>query len=211
LPRIPLPTLETMTPEQRRAYDEIVAGPRQRVVGPLGAALHQPELARVWAKFGEYLRFGTTVAPRWRELAILVTSRRWNSQVEWHIHAEAALRAGLPQSIVDAIRHAEPPTFEDPTDALVYEYARVMQMTGQVPEDLYAKALEQFQAVGVVELTAVIGYYTLVSMTLNAHDIPVGDDVEPPLRPVNGGVAFTGLTEIPAQISGQPTAMSGQR
>lgn len=201
MPRIPLPTPETMTPDQRRVYDEIVAGPRARVVGPLGAALYQPELARVWAPFGAYLRFGTTVPARWRELAILVTARRWNSQVEWHIHAEAGRRAGLPACVVDAIRHARPPAFDDHADALVYEYARALQMTGQVPDDVYGEVLERLQAVGVVELTAVIGYYTLVSMTLNAHEIPVADEVEPPLRAVDGGNAFTGLTDLPPAVS----------
>jgi 4-carboxymuconolactone decarboxylase len=27
--------------------------------------------------------------------------------------------------------------------------------------------------VGIVELTAVIGYYTMVAMTLNAHEMPM--------------------------------------
>jgi 4-carboxymuconolactone decarboxylase len=33
----------------------------------------------------------------------------------------------------------------------------------------------------VVELTALIGYYTMVAMTLNAHEIPLPSGVEPPL------------------------------
>jgi hypothetical protein len=35
-----------------------------------------------------------------------------------------------------------------------------------------------------VELTAIIGYYTMVSMTLNAHEIPLPDGAEAPLAPV---------------------------
>ena len=34
-----------------------------------------------------------------------------------------------------------------------------------------------------VELTALIGYYTMVAMTLNCHDIPLPDGVPPPLPP----------------------------
>ncbi len=209
MPRIPLPTPETMTREQRRVYDEILSGPRTRVVGPLGPALHQPELASVWAKFGEYLRFGTTIPARLRELAILVTARRWNSQVEWHIHAQAARRAGLPEDVLEAIRAADPPVFDDPLDALIYEYARAMQMTGQVPLDVYENVVEHFQAVGVVELTAVIGYYTLVSMTLNAHEIPMENDAPPPLVPARGRRDFVGLTDVPPASTPGPNGQGG--
>ena len=39
------------------------------------------------------------------------------------------------------------------------------------------------QGTRVVELTALIGYYTMVAMTLNCHDIPLPDGVAPPLPP----------------------------
>jgi 4-carboxymuconolactone decarboxylase len=38
--------------------------------------------------------------------------------------------------------------------------------------------------VGVVELTALIGYYTMVAMTLNAHEFPLPAGVEPPFAPL---------------------------
>ena len=43
--------------------------------------------------------------------------------------------------------------------------------------------LDRWQAVGAVELTALVGYYTMVAMTLNCHDIPLPDGVPPPLPP----------------------------
>ena len=82
---------------------------------------------------------------------------------------------------LDAIRARETPVFDNPDDAVVYEFARQIQETGQVEPDLYAQAVARWDAVGVVELTAVIGYYTMVSMTLNAHEIPMPDDAPPPL------------------------------
>lgn len=43
---------------------------------------------------------------------------------------------------------------------------------------------------GVVELTAVIGYYTMVSMTLNAREISLPEGVAPRLdAPLRGGFA----------------------
>ena len=179
--RIPLPTPDTMTDDQKRVYEKIVSGPRGRLVGPLRAALHSPELAERWQALGALLRFGTSLAPRVSELAIVVTARRWNSQIEWHIHAQAARAAGISDAVLDAIQAREKPVFDNADDAVVYEFARQIQETGQIEPDLYAQAVARWDAVGVVELTAVIGYYTMVSMTLNAHEIPMPDDAPPPL------------------------------
>ena len=93
--RIPLPTPETMTPEQRRVYDAVVSGPRGALRGPLLRALHRPELADKWQQLGELLRYRTSLPPRLSELAILVTARHCNCELEWHIHEEMALKAGL--------------------------------------------------------------------------------------------------------------------
>ncbi len=189
--RIPLVSPETLTPGQRRIYDAVVAGPRGAVVGPLRAALHSPELADRWQRLGEFLRYHTSLPPRLNELAILVTARRWNSQVEFYIHAKAARNAGLPELVIEAIRLAQPPAFDDADDADIYEYARALQETGQVPEPLYERIAARWGAVGIVEITAVIGYYTMVSMTLNVHEIPLPDDASPPLS------SGAGLTALP--------------
>ncbi len=76
-----------------------------------------------------------------------------------------------------------------------------MQELGQVSEDTYAQVWRDLGVAGVVELTAVIGYYTMVSMTLNAHEIPVPEGAEEPLQPVSsegsaGSTRFSGLTHL---------------
>ena len=48
----------------------------------------------------------------------------------------------------------------------------------------------------MVELTALIGYYTMVAMTLNAHEIPLPDGAKPPLRETGCGVARVGSTRF---------------
>jgi 4-carboxymuconolactone decarboxylase len=187
--RIPLPSPEEMSPEQRRIHDAVLAGPRGQVIGPLRAVIHSPDLAERWSRLGEFLRYGTCLPKRLNELAIVVTGRRWSSQVEWWVHARAAAEAGIPQSAIDAIQRGDAPFFDNADDALIYEFARQLQLSGQVPSPVYDAARERWGARGVVELTAVIGYYTMVSMTLNAHDIPLPDGVAPPLLAPEGGLA----------------------
>ncbi|MBI0538005.1 carboxymuconolactone decarboxylase family protein [Roseomonas sp. KE2513] len=187
--RIPLPSGEELSPEQRRVFDAVVAGPRGQVIGPLRAVIHNADLADRWSRLGEILRFGTSLPRRLNELAIIVTGRRWSSQVEWWVHARAAAEAGIAPEAIDAIRAGEPPSFDDAEEALVYEFARHLQLSGQVPLPVYEEAQQRWGARGVVELTAVIGYYTMVSMTLNAHEIPLPDGIAPPLQAPAEGLA----------------------
>ncbi len=194
MPRLHLPFADEMTAEQRDVHDEIVSGVRGRLVGPLRAVIHSPDLARRWSRLGEYLRFSTCLPRKLNELAILVTGRRWNSQVEFLIHAEAAKDAGLDPACIEAIRRGEAPTFTDEAEAEVYEFARLLQETGNVDDRAYKAIMARWGAGGVVELTAVIGYYTMVSMTLNVHEIPVPAGTELPLSAPDSG----GLTKLPA-------------
>ena len=97
--RLHLPSVDEMTPEQRDVHDEVVSGVRGRLVGPLRAVIHSPDLARRWSRLGEYLRFSTCLPKKLNELAIIVTGRRWNSQLEFLIHAEAAVAAGLDPAL----------------------------------------------------------------------------------------------------------------
>ncbi|MGW1424518.1 carboxymuconolactone decarboxylase family protein [Bradyrhizobium manausense] len=177
--RIPLLALTEMTPEQRRVYDKVVSGPRGRLIGPLRAAMQSPELAGRWSDLGEFLRFQTCLPARLSELAIISVGRRWTAQVEWWVHARTAIEAGLSSTVVEAIRDIASPVFNDRADFEVYEFTRELQTTGQVSEATYAAVMQRWGARGAVELTAVIGYYTMVSMTLNAHRIPVPETHEP--------------------------------
>ncbi|BDG70703.1 carboxymuconolactone decarboxylase family protein [Roseomonas fluvialis] len=190
MPRIPLPSTrdDLDSDAQREVWDRVVSGPRGRVVGPLRAAIHAPDLARAWSALGESLRFGTSLGKRMSELAIIVTGRRWSAQVEWTVHAQAAADAGLEADIIAAIRDGAPPRFTQPDDALVYDYARLLLRDGTVPATLHAQVTGRFGVKGVVELTALVGYYSMVAMTLNAHEIPLPDNATPQLSAPQEGL-----------------------
>ena len=165
------------------------------LVGPLRAAIHNPELARRWSALGEILRYDTTLPKRLTELAILVTGRRWTSQIEYFVHAKAALAVGVAADAIEAIRHGQAPRLP-PDEAEVYEFARQLQQTGQVALPAYQAIRSRWGDRGCVELTALIGYYTMVSMTLNAHEIPLPAGEPAALLPIEGD----GLASLPAAI-----------
>jgi 4-carboxymuconolactone decarboxylase len=175
-----------LTPEQKAIYDTVVNGPRGRMVGPLRAALHSPELADRWSKLGEHLRYKTSLSPVQSELAILVAARHWSSDTEWAIHADIARVVGLDSGIIEAIRRCITPPFTDPDQALIYEYARQLLQTGHVSGEIYKLLHKRFEDVWLVELTALIGYYSMVAMTLNAHSIPRPHNSRESLLPIGG-------------------------
>ena len=181
--RIPLPSPESLTPEQRRVYDAIAGGPRGGVRGPFRALLHQPEITDKWQQLGEVLRYRTSLGPRLSELAILVTARHWDCQYEWFAHEPHATKAGLAQSVIEAIRAGRRPGFANQDEQAIYDYATELHTKRSVGEAAYRRALDAFGPVGVVELTALVGYYTMVAMTLVAHEVPLPADAKPPLPP----------------------------
>ena len=64
-------------------------------------------------------------------------------------------------------------------DAAIYHYAVELNRHNSVSDATYAVALARFGERTVVELTALIGYYTMVAMTLNCHEIPLPEGVAP--------------------------------
>lgn len=186
MPRIPLVSKESLTEEQRPVYDAIVSvGSRGGAIpAPYQLTLHCPELTDKWQQIGGLLRFRTSLPLRLSELAILVTARHWDCQYEWYGHEPEALRGGLSPAVIDAIRMGERPRFEKPDEEWVYDYCRELHERHFVSDAVYQRVLGAFGITGVVELTALVGYYAMVAMALNAHQFPLPAGVTSPLPPV---------------------------
>lgn len=194
LGRISLPDREQLSPEQRKVYDDVVNGPRGIVIGPLRAVIHSPELADRWQRFGEYIRYRTVLPEALKELAIIICSRRWNSELEWAVHSKVAREAGLPEAIIEDIRLGRAPQFEDDDAAAIYEFTRELQLRGDVGDPVYVAVKERWGERGIVELTAVVGYYTMVAMMLNAHHVPLPDGM---IHALQDSDPKGGLSDLP--------------
>ena len=138
-------------------------------------------LARRAQKLGEFIRFEMSLPSRLRELAILVVARYWSAHHEWRVHKTIALEAGLGADIVADIAARRRPSFRDDAGRLVYAIATSLLETRIVPDALYQEAIHELGEKQVVELVGVLGYYSLVSMTLVAFEIGLPEDVQPEL------------------------------
>ena len=178
MPRISLPGPESLSPAQRLVYDKIVSGPRGRIQGPLRAVLHNAELADRWQELGALLRYGTSLPPRLSELAILVTGRACESPFEWYAHRKEAEKIGIEADIIEALLAQDTPVGLNDDELAVVAFTQELNRFKSVSDATYANALARFGERTIMELTALVGYYTMVAMTLNAHETPLPDGVQ---------------------------------
>jgi 4-carboxymuconolactone decarboxylase len=170
--RLPMPPPDQLTPAQRRAVEEISAGPRGAIMGPFVPLLRSPELMTRLQKTGEYLRFHKTLPPRLFEMCVLFVARRWNQQFEWSFHYPIALAAGLEPAIIEAIGLDRRPEGMDAATAATWDLLDELHRTKAVSDEVYARALEALGDRGVVELVAAAGYYTTLAMVMNTARTP---------------------------------------
>lgn len=169
-----------LTVEQKVVFDAIASGPRGLVEGPLRVWLQSPGLAEKAQALGAFCRYGTRLPPRLSELAILVTGAFWKSGFEWAVHAPIALGQGLAEEIVEAIRTGEKPVFSDEKEQAVYDFATELHRDHRVGQATYARFTDLFGTETAVELVGILGYYTLISMTINAFEVPLPDGANEP-------------------------------
>ena len=181
MPRIPELRTDQMSPQQLRVHDEILAGPRGSLQGPFHAWLHSPGLADPAQKLGEFCRFSSALPKRLSELAILVIARHWCAQFEWYAHSPMAISAGISATVVEAIRTNEKPILGADDERLVYEFVSELLETRTVSQSTYNQAEAMFGRLAVVDLVGIVGYYCLVSITLNVFDMPLPKGEAPPL------------------------------
>jgi len=171
MPRVALPDASELTPEQRRVYDDIGALRRGHVPVHYHAALCNPELADKWQQIGELLRYRTSLPLRLSELAILVTACDQRCDYQWTAHQSIAAKAGVAPDVIAAIRTGRRPAFTAADEAAVYDFCTMLLQTKFVDDATHARATAAVGACGIVELTALLGYYVMVAMSINAHEL----------------------------------------
>lgn len=157
---------------QREHADPIINGPRGALLPPFIPLMRSPELMGHAQRMGEYLRYRSTLPRRLTELAILLVAREWTQQVEWAIHAPIAIQEGVSPHMVEDLAARRVPAFPDEECRLIYDFCRELQSTKVVSDAVWDAAIAAFGEQAVVDLLGVVGYYTLLSIVMNAARTP---------------------------------------
>ncbi len=183
--RLPIPERETLDEAGRQAYDRASA-PGASIAGlqgPGGISLYTPKLGVMLSGVNRYLRYEAGFSGHVREIAILITAREMDSQFEWVAHEGVALKEGVPQAVIDVIKHRRPTAGLDEPDAYIIELGRALWRDHKVKPETFAKGKALFGAQKLVELVMLMGNYAGTAALLALVDMQLHEGHEP-LLPV---------------------------
>jgi 4-carboxymuconolactone decarboxylase len=183
-PRLPKLSEKSLTADQRALADSIKAGPRGqfKMAGPFAVYLHAPAFGELAQKLGGHLRFATGVPKRLSEFAILVSARHWKAQYEWAMHAPMAEQQGVkPQTIRD-LHAGRAPKSAPRDETAIYAFIKELYAARRVSNGTFNRVQKLLGDAGTVELVGILGYYAMVSMTLNSFCVPLPEGMPSPFR-----------------------------
>ncbi len=164
--------VDQMSPEMRDAYD-FTKQLRGQVPGPHKVWLANPKLSKTIVPTGKYYQTESSLTKAEIEIATSVINGRWLAAYSNYEHEIIAEKQGhLPPDKVQALIAGLPTSFEDARQQIVYELAMTVAAPRYVPTGLYQRARDLLGDAGIVDVTVLMGWFTAVSLTLMAYDVP---------------------------------------
>lgn len=176
---------EKMPPAQRALHDKI-AGKRGKVGAPYQVWLNSPEVCEIVESLGAYLRWKSAMAPKYRELSLMIAARFSDAQYSWNAHFDAAVKEGImPETLKAIAEHREPP-FNDDEERVFYNFTTEILKNHFVKQETFDAAQKAFGTQGLVDIVASIGNFTMLGMLLNTFEVDLQKDVPPPYPDIQG-------------------------
>ncbi|MFN0314702.1 MAG: carboxymuconolactone decarboxylase family protein [Burkholderiales bacterium] len=167
-----LPFLDdTAHPELKPVADRIRAERGGRLLALYKVLLHSPKVAEAWLQYFTVIRQQCGLDARYRELAIMLIAKLNGAPYEFTQHIPFALRAGITQMQLDQMGEWKNSASFDAKDKAVLAYTEAMTRDVKVPSAVFAGVRAHFDDKTLVELTATIAGYNMVSRFLEAMEI----------------------------------------
>jgi 4-carboxymuconolactone decarboxylase len=183
--RLPLIPPRDLTEEQRALYADMRQGIEAHfkgfaairddgaLMGPWNPWLHEPAFGKPVWELTKALSTKPSLPAAVREVAILVTGAHFRSAYELYAHVIVAEHRGLSDDKLATIVAGQRPVDLTREEAVAYDVAIALVGGGVLPALTYNAAVGLFGQHGAAELMQLVGLYCLVSVTLNAFDVPV--------------------------------------
>lgn len=143
------------------------------LLGPFNPMIQFPQYGSPLWEYNKSLSIHSTLSKTVREVATLVVGARFSARYEIYAHEHIALSIGMSAQKIASLSTGQRPPDLMEEENLAFDIASVITSGGQLPQSLYELAVDKFGSDGFAELIHVIGCYTLISVLLNAYDIPV--------------------------------------
>jgi len=148
---------------------------------------HHPDLLKAWAGLRQHVVVDNVLGPELSEVAILRAAFHMDSAYEQAHHIVRARACGLDdRSIREIVAGA---TVSNPRYRAVAIAVDDLSTSRQLSGDSIAAVTRLAGKAGVLDLIAVVGFYTTLAFILNSFDTPIDPDVaqelvEAPLQPL---------------------------
>jgi 4-carboxymuconolactone decarboxylase len=144
---------------------------RGRLIGPPAAWVLSPSTGSVLEQLGGQIRFHLGLSPRAREAAILFVAYDEGNPFEIATHVRAGAIAGLTPDDLDALAEGRAPAARSDEERVVFTAVPSLLRERTLSDEEYRSAAAVLGVDGLLDLTALVGYYRLVSIQLNVFGI----------------------------------------
>jgi 4-carboxymuconolactone decarboxylase len=182
LSRLPPVQRADLDAEGQRIWDALSGGKTLTRTGPSAVTMHSPRAAEPIYALNQVLR-KTVAGARYFELAALVAAREFDQQYEWSAHEPAGLKAGLEQSVIDAVKFNRDLAGVPEKDATVIRLGRALFRDHRVSSELWAAMVKHFGRQGAMEVTMIMADYAMAGFILTAVDQQLPPERKPLLPP----------------------------
>ena len=164
--------VDQLAPEMKAAYDYTL-NLRGLVPGPHKIYLANPKLLRTMVPTGAYFQTESTLTKAEIEIVTNVINGHWGAAYGNYEHEKIGIEQGhLDPERVAALIAGLPTSFGDRRQQVVYELACALAARRVVPVGLFRRARDLLGDAGIVDVTALMGWFTTVSLTLMTYDVP---------------------------------------
>jgi len=170
--RIPLVSRADLDTGGQKLFDHYTSSAMLRGLhGPAGIWLHSPQLAGLYQPLDTYLRHGAGLGEPLREVCILAIARECDNAFEWAAHEAEALRVGVTQKIIDAIKLRAPSADIDAPFGTVVELIREAFTERKVSAATYDAAVSLLGVRLLIDLVSLAGMYAGTAALLTVFDM----------------------------------------
>ena len=180
--RLPHIDRSDLSEDDARVYDHIAEtrgsmGPGIGMPNSFRMLLNNPAAATAVGQLGEYLRFGASLDPTIREIAILSVARHTNSHYEWAHHVPVAESVGVRPQVIESIRSGRAPMGLPAKEGVFAQAAKELVTQGDLTDRTFQAIEHLLGPSGVVDFVTLVGYYAMLATALRALGVELEDGV----------------------------------
>jgi 4-carboxymuconolactone decarboxylase len=176
MPRLPMPSDTAEFSEETRAAMRHILRTRTTIPPPSSYLTYAGKAGALLSDLVEHLRYHTSLTDAETEIAVCTAVRAANLDFIWDAHVKLGLQAGVREEVIHAIDTLGPLDKLTADEALIIRFGQELLEVRKVSDKTFDAVRARWGEKGLLELTAVMGVYTMNATILRAMDYRAAPD-----------------------------------